>query len=280
MMRYTLLAADMDGTALNSQKEITPRTKRAIHQALQSGYEVMFSTGRCIAEVRPYLKDFPEMHYLISHSGATVMDLRTGEDVCVVPILPETVYQALDAAAACGAAVVFFIGNELYLDRNLRDRLGYYGCECFAPIYEKHAEWVDNMDEVLAQRIHDVRKLNFFFHTHEDWERCSAELKKRSIRHASGMASNIEVMAPTVSKGAALELLCRRIGLPIAQTIACGDEGNDVSILQAAGLGVAMGNATAQARAAADAVTADCDHDGVAEVIERYLGQPVQEITA
>ena len=91
MKRYTLLTADMDGTVLNTRKEITPRTAGAIHQALADGWEVLFATGRCLAEVRPYLADFPDMRYLLCHSGATVTDLRTGQDLCSLPIDPETV---------------------------------------------------------------------------------------------------------------------------------------------------------------------------------------------
>ena len=60
--------------------------------------------------------------------------------------------------------------------------------------------------------------------------------------------------------------------------MALGDGGNDITMLQMAGLGVAMGNATDEVLAAADAVTADCDHDGVAEAIETYLGKPIPSL--
>ena len=99
MKRYTLLTADMDGTVLNTRKEITPRTAGAIHQALADGWEVLFATGRCLAEVRPYLTDFPDMHYLLCHSGATVTDLRTGQDLCSLPIDPATVEKVLAVTA-------------------------------------------------------------------------------------------------------------------------------------------------------------------------------------
>ena len=61
------------------------------------------------------------------------------------------------------------------------------------------------------------------------------------------------------------------LGIPISQAIAVGDQGNDLAMIRCAGLGVAMGNATEEVKAAAGAVTADCDHDGVAQVIETYL---------
>ena len=65
--------------------------------------------------------------------------------------------------------------------------------------------------------------------------------------------------------------MCEKLGIPIAETIAVGDQTNDLEMIRAAGLGVAMGNATEEVKAAADLITADCDHDGVAEIIEKYL---------
>ena len=152
----------------------------------------------------------------------------------------------------------------------------YFGCQCFEALYERCAHWVDDREALLAERIGDVRKLNFFFHRHEEWLRCGERFRALPVEYASGIPNNFEITAAGVSKGAGLRLLCRRLGLDIRQTIACGDEGNDVSILRAAGLGVAMGNATAEAKAAADVVVADCDHDGVAEAIGRFLGQPIR----
>ena len=78
-MEYRLLAMDMDGTVLNSEKKISPRTDAAIRKAMAQGKQVLFATGRCPAEVRPDLKAFPEMDYVLCLSGALVLDLRRGE---------------------------------------------------------------------------------------------------------------------------------------------------------------------------------------------------------
>ena len=65
--------------------------------------------------------------------------------------------------------------------------------------------------------------------------------------------------------------MCEALGIPVEQSIAVGDQSNDLTMIRIAGLGVAMGNATEEVKAVADTVTADCDHDGVAQVIEQYL---------
>ena len=89
-MDYQLLALDMDGTVLASDKTITPRTQMAIHRALAAGKEVLFATGRAPAEMREHLKNFPDMHYVICLAGATVVDLRTHTDLNVVRFSRET----------------------------------------------------------------------------------------------------------------------------------------------------------------------------------------------
>ena len=82
----------------------------------------------------------------------------------------------------------------------------------------------------------------------------------------------LEVVAAGINKGAALEELCRMLDIPIAQAVAAGDEANDVSMIQAAGVGAAMVNGVPAAKATADYVTErDNEHDGVAEIIRKFL---------
>ena len=87
----------------------------------------------------------------------------------------------------------------------------------------------------------------------------------------TSLDSNLEINAPGVTKGSALLALAKHLGLARSQLMAMGDSGNDLAMLQAAGLGVAMGNATEEVKAAADAVSADNNHDGVAVAIEKYV---------
>ena len=85
-MEYRLLAVDMDGTVLNSEKKISHRTDAAIRKAMTQGKEVLFATGRCPAEVRRELKIYPEMSYVLCLSGALVLDLKKGKAMTNVTI--------------------------------------------------------------------------------------------------------------------------------------------------------------------------------------------------
>lgn len=83
--------------------------------------------------------------------------------------------------------------------------------------------------------------------------------------------ASLELTAAGVNKGTGLVKLCEHLGISVDETIAVGDADNDIAILKTAGLAVAMGNAEEYVKALADVVVADCDHDGCAEAIEKYL---------
>lgn len=274
-LNYRLLALDMDGTALNTNKEITPKTAAAIRAALAAGYEVLFCTGRNLVEMRKELALFPEMRYAVCCSGAVVKDLKTGEALSMTTLDYDLAKRVIQAAAGMDVHIVYFIGDELYADRTVRGRMDYYNCQCFHDLYESCATWMEDPASMLERMPKNIRKINLFFHDAEEYRRMGELLDEMGVNHPSGIPLNYEISPGGVSKAAGLEVLCRHLGLSMEQVIACGDEGNDLSMIQAAGLGVAMGNASSSIKAAADMIVADCDHDGVAEVIETYLGKPI-----
>lgn len=274
-MNYQLFAADMDGTVLTSEKVISPRTREALHRALAEGYEVLFATGRSYSEVKPYLKDFPEMKYLLTVSGASVVDLRAGKSICRHPFSPGTVAKVLGALKNTDVMISHFVGEEVYLSSRFRGRFDDYGCGCYTKLGEECALWLPDASAFCLEHTEETYKLNAFFRYDEDFERATELLKDFDVTLARALKNNYEISPKGVSKATGLTALCDYIGLPIAQAIAIGDEGNDVEMLRAAGLGVAMGNAIAEAKAVAGAVVADCDHDGVAEAIERWLGKEI-----
>ena len=274
-MNYQMLAVDMDGTVLNSKTEITPLTAEAIRRALEEGYEVLFSTGRNIVEVQEQLALFPEMRYVICCSGGVVKDLKNGTDLHHVTLDHDLAKRVIQAAEGMDVNIVYFIGDELYADVNVRGRMEHYNCQCFHNLYETCATWMEDPASMMETMPDRIRKINLFFHYHEEYLRMGEILDRMGINHPSGIPNNYEISPAGVSKAVGIQVLCDHLGLSVEQAIACGDEGNDREMILAAGLGVAMGNASEPIKAIADVVVADCDHDGVAEVIETYLGKPV-----
>ena len=87
----------------------------------------------------------------------------------------------------------------------------------------------------------------------------------------ASLGYGFELSPPEASKSKGLEALCRHLGIPLSRTVAVGDGGNDLDLMEAAGFSVAMGNAEDDVRAVADATTEDNDHDGAARAVARYL---------
>lgn len=270
-MEYRLIALDMDGTVLNSDKVISPRTAAAIHKALDCGKEVLFATGRCPSEMKEHFEAFPEMKYAMCLSGALILDIQEGtalSDTTIPRPLAETV---LKEAKQLDAMVTVYAGSDVFVERCRKGNMDYFNCQCFASLYDHCAVWVDDISEALAVRGDQVYKINLYCHTHEDWRKATRILSSLPLNYASGIPNNYEISPLGVNKGIGLKKLCEVTGISMAETIAVGDEGNDLAMIQAAGLGVAMGNASDAVVEAADVMTADCDHDGVASVIEMCL---------
>ena len=270
-MNYQLLALDMDGTVLTSEKVISPVTEEAIHAALAAGKDVCFATGRAPIEMEEHLRIFPQMRYVMYLSGAIVRDLHTGKDIHSVHIPLHIVEKIMDISKNKAALVAVYAGDGLFVDKKCRGHMAEYGCECFESLYEQCAQWVDDLKETAMKHGHEVHKINFYCGSEEEWLRCVEELKELPVSRASGIPNNEELSPLGVDKGTALCSMCRVLNLPMEASIAVGDQGNDLSMIRAAGLGIAMGNATQEVKEAAKAVTADCNHDGVAKVIRTYL---------
>jgi len=270
-MNYDLIALDMDGTVLTSKKVISPRTHEAIQTALDRGKEVIFATGRCPAEMREHFAAYPRMKYAMCLSGAMVQDLRTGEALASTTIPKVLALRVLELEEGLDAMVSVYAGDDVFVEHRRRGNMEYFGCQCFAELYDSCGVWVDDIRQPVEQYGDRIYKVNLYCHDSDTWNRAGELLKDVSLSYASGIPNNFEISPMGVDKGKGLQLVCAVAGIPLSRAIAVGDEGNDLAMIKAAGLGVAMGNAADEVLAAADAVTADCDHDGVAEVIKACL---------
>ncbi len=270
-MEYRLLALDMDGTVLTSKKVISPRTEAAIHEALAKGKEVLFATGRCPSEMTEYIQTFPEMNYVMCLSGALIFDVKSGQSLSAVTISRNLAEQVLDLAEQLDAMANIYAGSDVFVEKRRHGNLDYFNCQCFAELYDACAVWVDDIRSVLEERGDQIYKINLYCHDEQNWKKAAEILENLPLSYASGIPMNFEISPFGINKGEGLKTLCRVTGIPLAEMIAVGDEGNDLEMIKTAGLGVAMGNASDEVIEAADAMTADCDHDGVAEVIKHCL---------
>ena len=281
--KYELIALDMDGTLLDSGQRITLRAKAAVGEILAHGKQVVFATGRCRPQLEEYLECFPQMRYLICENGACVCDLKTGEDLFRRALPQQQVLHVMEAVEKEDVLAAFFIGNRSFMDRRTFLRMEEFGLESYRAVFAKSAVWVEDLFSFYRDRPLEVEKIALFFPSgnlnardglHRRAQAC-ARVQERihslPVTMAVSASGNMEITGEGVNKGTGLKLLCGHLGLPLSQTAAVGDGENDRELLQLAGLAVAMENASASIRAAAAVTVPDCDHDGAAVAMERYM---------
>lgn len=270
-MEYKLLAADMDGTALSDAKQLGARTVDAMNRAIASGKTVSFSTGRSISLIKPYIDMVSGMRYAVTASGASVLDLQTGEKLLYKTIDPETVKYIIAQASGHFVMPVLFMNDKSYGTRWCVDGCADFGLKAYEPIYRKCMNIVDDAFAFYMENPEPVEKLNMFFANDYEAAEVHEALRELPVTFTSVTAHSLEINALGVSKAEGLKALCARLGISMRECIAVGDSDNDEPMLAAAGLGVATANATQRVKSMAAVIAPDCNNDPVAQIIDEYL---------
>jgi HAD superfamily hydrolase (TIGR01484 family) len=244
MARYRLLALDLDGTLLNDRSEISPGNAEWIRRAQEAGVTVCLSTGRGFVSALPYAEQLKLDTPMITVNGGEIWRK------------PHQLHRRtlLDAATV--------IKLHRLAERHRDTWFWGYTTE---DIYNKD-KWVD---DPLSRSW-----LKFGYHT-ENLDSLGSILDEirtwEGLELSNSSPFNIEVNPAGVSKATALEEVCRLIGCDMSEAAAVGDSLNDIAAIRACGLGVAMGNAQDEVKAAADFVTTSHLEDGVAYMIQEYV---------
>lgn len=269
--RTKALFLDLDGTLLNDKKEITPGNRLAIDRALDAGHKIVITTGRPTVSAKRLSKELgltQDGCYAIAYNGGEIYDLYRNKSIYKKTIPLDYVRWIFQEAKKRG------LHCQTYDDRNI--------------LIEKETEEVkryQKMTNVTARVVPDViealngeepvKMIVMDYENHDKLVRFLKETEEwadRKLDRIFSCPAYLEHVAPGVSKGSALVKLCGKLGIPLANTIAAGDAQNDVSMIEAAAVGVAMQNADAEIKKYADYVTeADNNNDGIEEVIEKFM---------
>lgn len=270
-----LIALDLDGTVFDDNKHITPRTLAAIRTALDRGVDVIPATGRTLTGVPEEFLQMPGVRYALTSNGATVTELATGRRLVQLVFDPEQAMGIFDLVDAYDGMMSVFINGEAYTTRANAERTAHYVPPALRQYLKNTRRMVDDMHALMRQQARNIEKFSIMYNDEavrdEVWQRVTAAYQ---VEATTSIACNLELNAPGVTKGRGLMTLAEVLGLDRSQVMACGDSGNDLAMLQQAGLGVAMGNADDEIKAAARVVTLDNNHDGVAAAIEKFVLQP------
>lgn len=271
-MEKKLLFLDLDGTLLNDKKEITPGNRAALEQALRKGHGVVIATGRplqgAVDQAKALGLDQPGC-YLIAYNGAVIFDWKTRQELFRRDLDPETVYAVFDRANEQKIHIQTYDARDVLVEKLCDDENIRRYCR------ETNTTFRVLEDIRTGLQIRPVKMLM------SDFESKSALLEMESWMHEHmadradcffSCETYLEVVPKGMNKGEAVKLLCAALEVPLKNAVAVGDAANDIPMIAAAGVGVAMANGTDAVKAVADYITVrDNNRDGVAEVVERFF---------
>ncbi len=263
-MRYDLFISDFDGTLLRRDDRVSARTVAAIKKFTSSGGVFGVSTGRAFASMIKRLGelglsgDFPVM----CCQGAASVDIRSGKTLGVIPMKKAAVSEFLRRAETLGLCPQYYTPDKIFTEKLNAVNKPYFDINRVLP------EEVGRVSEHAENCCGPVLKTLCFIEPDRRSEMLDAFGDIQGIKVFASHPMLIEAVDASAGKGNGLRRLCESLGIPIGRSVAAGDELNDMEMVQAAGLGVAMGNAVPELKAVADRITSDCDNDGVAEILE------------
>ena len=274
-MDIKLIAFDLDGTLLREDKSISRGNLAALEKAARMGIHIVPATGRIFSVLPQPLRQADYIRYVICINGAAVFDKQTGQEIYSAQIPLDRTLALIDYIRSLPLDVIYdcYADNTGWTTReNYRLADEYIPIMPMRDLFNSTRKPMDDLTGFLRQRGKAVQKVQMFFKEPGNRDDIIAQLHEKfpDIQVSSSLSNNLELNWKDAGKHTALRVLCERLGVPMSQVLALGDGSNDIGMLEAAGVGVAMANATQQVRRSADSVTADNESDGVAQAIARY----------
>lgn len=274
--KIKLIALDLDGTLLNRSHEMSERTVNAVRSAYKKGYHIVVCTGRRYASSLPHLNTLECTDEVILDNGIIIKDTRTGRTIYSKYMDAEIYRKLMKEVRSTGLPPVVI--TDEYPEKDIfvepfKDANPYH--RDFVELNMQYCRIVNNLDDPPADKVIQLA----IFQEYQTLLKVESILKKSvehlidcfTIRAIRYMGSSLELVPKGSSKWKALAFLLNLKGISAGETLAIGDDVNDIEMLSNAGYGVAMANAFDEVKTAADYVAADRDEDGAAAVIEKLL---------
>src|SRR5262245_50498525 len=263
-MAYHLVVADLDGTARSRRFGVTPRVRQAITDSRARGVRVCIATGRMWPSAAPWVQLLGADAPVVLYNGGRVFDFDCGRTLYDRPLPPEAGLQALEVIQRRWVVQPHeLVTDGVYGERAHprtdadaeEDGLAYEVIPAFEPLL------LDDPHKILVTG--EPAKLESLD--------AAARLATLAAHVVRSEPTKLEILPSGVSKGTALREMVAGLGIEITDVIAVGDNWNDLEMIEAAGLGVAMADAPEGVRARADHICGTADDEGFRDVLERFV---------
>jgi Cof subfamily protein (haloacid dehalogenase superfamily) len=269
-MDYKLLILDVDGTTLTSDKRFTPEVRGAIERVINTGLSVTFATGRMYKAISAWVDELRLKTPQICNNGADIILPEPRRHFRNLTLAPELIPLLIEFARTCGQTPMIFSGDRVYgltpspddwlVERN-NEPVNHVApetvCDPNLPVDKFLLLNRRDHNSLIAVRDELRRKLE-----RDHLPPCAVDITEKGI---------LNICHPQATKKNAMQVVCQHLDITPAQVIAVGDGDNDAEMLAAAGLAIAMANATDASRKAAHHITGHNDEHGLAQAIDELI---------
>ena len=264
-MAIKLIALDMDNTLLNRKKLVSPKNTVAIQKAKNKGIYVTIATGRMPASASYFAKQLQMNCPVISCNGGVVKDLVTNKSIYEAHFSKETIQKLITTCYENNWYARWYIDDTIYVRYVDMNMFPAYKTTKGLNIVAVGDDFVDYLDKVTQLVICDF---NGNIGKIQDKV---ASIFTNTIGLQQHTEYTMDITPPNITKAVGLAKLAEYLNIQPDEIMACGDGDNDLAMIKYAGLGVAMENAIDEVKSVAQFITKDCDDDGIAYVINKFI---------
>lgn len=272
-MTIKLIALDLDGTTLNKEGKLSDRNRKALQAAADKGVNIVIATGRPFCALPQEIMDFDPVRYVLTSNGARITDLYDGKAFYENCLSPHSVEAAVDLLEPLNYILEIFIEGVAYIE-------GWY----YRQVEKTNTSFrdvnyilntrrpKDNFYQFMLNHRSMIENINVNFTDLSEKPEMKLKLEALpDVTITSSFDHNLEIGGATTSKADALTQMGKLLNIDKSEMMVAGDSPNDMAMLAASGLAVAVGNAKPEVKAIADFVAPSNYEDGVATAIEKFV---------
>lgn len=260
-----IIVSDLDGTLLNSNKQISERTEKELVQLKEAGYILGVATGRPLFSVLASVPNAKTLFdFAICNNGGDIHDFKDNTTHHNLPLSGETVLEIVETYRPLGANPILYLNSQMVTERpddynySIRNMLDIVFVGDIMPkIEQEHAK------VIFSATPEVVEKMQAYYAAHPS----------KDYKMFKSQAQLVEFTNPHINKELGLEYYCEKYGYELSHVLSFGDNDNDFEMVKAAGVGVAVENATDKVKAVADHITLTNDEEGVYQFLQSYFAR-------
>ncbi len=268
-----LIACDLDGTLLNSKKEMSQALCETLEALMEQGIWFVPVTGRCLQAVPKQVLSLSHLRYVVTSNGAAADDWKAHQRLFTCALPKAQVSQLLSTYFSLPILTEVFLDGHAYIDQAAWDKLDQFGLSETSFHYVRRTRQpVTHLPSFVFDHAEELENINLVFSDLLLRRSVFSQLAQNpAIAVTSSSSANLEITHPNATKGHALQTLCQALHLSPQDVVAFGDSPNDADMLRFTPHSYAMAGGSAEILQMAAHITSSCDEEGVLQVLRKIF---------